>query len=569
MIVSLPQISVTTPPQAAGGGSAIPGKFSTALAEANQNTQPTAKPAVDNELESSNGETASAKPKLNTGAKPSASSLNSVPKAQAPAANLPTDNNAYVICNPPSALLPLMPQSTGTAEPEAISTLEPAGTQECEPSAATVLPTEAASGPSTTASASSTLSAPARMLAPSPQPTSVPAQRADQQSPAPQAATPSLTPGGNSTPAVAASMPEASAKFAVGEAKMPTSAEADAKQVISNVPSAGATTPKSTTVDPKPISREAADSFGPIDPKSPTGYSSTKPQEVTGDGLQVIGDGLQKTIVPPFPAVPPPSIKSELWPQAQPSQGVASESDSGIVPPPSETLRGDGDAAQNPPPSDRSSGSASGVVPTPKQDFDNAMTQAAGAPPSTVTGSTQVSALVDNRPVASTASPKTTDVTPKNLGQAPAVADAEPPAEAPGLHIGSPLQVAKLMERAGETELRVGIQAGEFGSVDIRTSMARGQMSAEISVERGELGRAMTAELPALHNRFEEQRLPLANIILQDHSHAGGSGNAGQGQRQQQYMQPIKIFGDDDANAAAPIVATEVLETSSRLDVHI
>jgi len=569
VIVSLPQISVKTPPQAAGGGSAIPGKFSTALAEANQNTQPTAKPAVDNELESNSGKTAYAKPKLNAGAKPPTSSLNSLAEAQAPAANPSADDNAYVFCNAALTLLPPVPQPAGAAKTEASSNLEPAGTQECEPSAATVLPTEAASGPSTTASASSTLSAPARMFAPSPQPTGVPAQRADQQLPAPQAATPSLTPCGNSTPAVAASMPAASAKFPVGQAKMPASAGADAKQVSSNVPSAGATTAKSTTVDPKPAYPEATHSVGSIDPRTPTGYSSTKPQEVTGDGLQVIGDGLQKTIVPPSPAVPPPSIKPELWPQAQPSQGVASESDSGIVPPSSETFKGDGDAAQNPPPSDRSNGSASGVVPTPKPGFDNAMTQAAATPPSTVAGSTQVSALVDNRPVASTASPKTTDVTPKNLGQAPAVADAEPPAEAPELRINSPLQVAKLIKRAGETELRVGIQAGEFGSVDIRTSMARGQFSAEISVERGELGRAMTAELPALHNRFEEQRLPLANIVLQDHSHAGGSGNAGQGQRQQQSMQPIKMFGDDDANAAAPMAAAEVLETSSRLDVHI
>jgi hypothetical protein len=237
--------------------------------------------------------------------------------------------------------------------------------------------------------------------------------------------------------------------------------------------------------------------------------------------------------------------------------------------PSSETLKGDGDAAQNPPPSDKGNAHASGVVPTPKQNFDNAMAQAASTPPSTAVGSAQLSALVDNKPVASNASSKATDVTPKNLGQAPAAADAEPAAETPGLHIRSPFQAAKLMERAGETELRVGIHAGEFGSVDIRTSMARGQFSAEISVERGELGRAMTAELPALHNRLQEQRLPLASIILQDHSPAGSSGNAGQGKRHQPYMQPTNVFGDDEPNATAPIVAADALEASSGLDVHI
>jgi flagellar hook-length control protein FliK len=401
------------------------------------------------------------------------------------------------------------------------------------------------------------------MSATTPQPASIPTQPPDQELPAPQAAIPSLAPCGNSTAVVAASIPEAGAKSAAGGAKLPTSAGADAEHVISNLPSAVATTVRSTSLDPKPTFREAAHSVGTIDPKSASGYSSTsKPQEA-------IGDELQKTIEPLFPAAPTPSTKPALWPQTQPNQGVARESDGGIVLPSSETLKGDGDAAQNPPPSDTSKSSASAAVLTPKHDFDSAMTQASDTPPSTVAGAAQLSAVVDNKPLAPTASPKASDATPKNLGQASAPAEAEVLAEASGLHIGSPLQVAKLMERAGETELRVGIQAGEFGSVDIRTSMVRGQFSAEISVEQRELGRAMTAELPALHNRFEEQRLPLANIILQDHSHAGGSGDAGQGQRHQQEMQPTRIFGGDDANAATPMVAAETLETGTGLDVHI
>ena len=561
MIVSLPQISVKTPPQTAGG-SAMPGNFSTALAEANRNTQPMAKPPVDNQSEGNSGKTASAKAKLNAGVKSSTSPLNSLPEAQAPAANLYADDNVCVVCNPAFALLPLVPQSTVAAKPEAASNQGSAFADKPGLSAVTVLPAEAVSSPSSTAPACSTLSAPARMSASTSQPASVFTQGADQELPAAQAKAPSLAPCGNSAPADAASIPEAGAKSTVGGRKTPASAGADAEHVISNVPSAVAANAKATAVEPKPTSRETARSVGTIDPKSPAGDSSSKPQEA-------IGDGLQKTMVLPFPAVLPPGVKPELWPQAQPNQGVARESDSGIVPPSSEALKGDGDAAQNPPPSDKSNASSSGVVATPKPGFDNAMTQAAATPPSTVAGSAPVSALVENKPVVSNASSKSADPTPKNLGQASGAADVETPAEAPGSHISSPLETAKLMERAGKTELRVGIQAGEFGSVDIRTSMARGQFSAEISVERDELGRAMTAELPALQNRFAEQHLPPANIILQDHSHFGGSGNAGQGQRGQQYLQPTNILADDDANAAAPIVAAEALETSYGLDVHI
>jgi len=146
--------------------------------------------------------------------------------------------------------------------------------------------------------------------------------------------------------------------------------------------------------------------------------------------------------------------------------------------------------------------------------------------------------------------------------------DIETPAEA--AQVASPIQIAKLVERAGQAELRVGIQAGEFGSVDIRTSMAHSQFTAEISVERGELGRAMSVELPALHERLAEQRVPPANIVVQDHSYShSGSSDLRQGTRQNQYSAPSQTSDVGTAELNPAILAMDAMESSAGLDIHI
>ena len=131
------------------------------------------------------------------------------------------------------------------------------------------------------------------------------------------------------------------------------------------------------------------------------------------------------------------------------------------------------------------------------------------------------------------------------------------------------MHAARLVERLGESELRVGVNTGEFGKVDIRTSMGRNQFTAEISVERGELGRVLAAELPNLHTRLSEQHLPTANITVQDHS-AGASGDQ-QGSRQDrtlaQTMNTSSSAGELDTSWLPPVA--EALEAGTGLDIHM
>jgi hypothetical protein len=98
--------------------------------------------------------------------------------------------------------------------------------------------------------------------------------------------------------------------------------------------------------------------------------------------------------------------------------------------------------------------------------------------------------------------------------------------------------------------------------------MGRNQFTAEISVERAELGRALTAELPALHNRLAEQRVPPANIILQERSSGNSSGDLRQGERHSPYSQPISLPSVGEVETM-PLIAIEAMEDSRGLDIHI
>jgi len=326
--------------------------------------------------------------------------------------------------------------------------------------------------------------------------------------------------------------------------------------------SAPVASPSKATADTKLPTREGG--HGTIETKSTTISAIQEQRKSVADD-------------PPFAVVPPaPLSQGEIKPQAPPkaptSESTASKSEAAVASPSSETSRKDGDADGNAASSSSNGDSSKSVgVPMNKPDVSNATPET-----SSITAGNGTAVVPVSQPgiegkaaaVASGASSQATDPAAKGLGQSQGGPDAEATADIAASHIFSSLQAAKLVEKAGQTELRVGIPAGELGNVDIRTSMGRNQFTAEISVERAELGRALTAELPALHDRLAEQRVPPANIILQERSSGNGAGDLRQGPRHNPYSQSMNLPGIGDAEAA-PLMAIEAMEDSRGLDIHI
>jgi len=84
---------------------------------------------------------------------------------------------------------------------------------------------------------------------------------------------------------------------------------------------------------------------------------------------------------------------------------------------------------------------------------------------------------------------------------------------------------SSLIERFQHTELHFGMQTGEFGRVEVRTSLDQHAVAAKILVERPELGRMMQTELPSLQRRMSDLDIPLTKISVYEQS-AAMSGDA-------------------------------------------
>jgi hypothetical protein len=187
--------------------------------------------------------------------------------------------------------------------------------------------------------------------------------------------------------------------------------------------------------------------------------------------------------------------------------------------------------------------------------------------PFALPGNQPSSSTTDGKGASASPSAKVTDPTGPSDQESNGVAPGQAHLETAGGYPNSAINSAKLIERIGESELRLGIRAGEFGSVDIRTSMVRNELTAEISVERGELGRVMAAELPNLQNRLTDQRVPVAHITVQDNG--GGHASEQQKPRDGQHLYATGPVSKRDEPVMPALFSMEGTRTASRLDIHM
>jgi len=61
---------------------------------------------------------------------------------------------------------------------------------------------------------------------------------------------------------------------------------------------------------------------------------------------------------------------------------------------------------------------------------------------------------------------------------------------------------ARLIQSMGQSEMRVGMRTTEFGNISISTSATRDLISAQISLDHGELAKVLTAHLPEMQARL-------------------------------------------------------------------
>jgi len=86
-------------------------------------------------------------------------------------------------------------------------------------------------------------------------------------------------------------------------------------------------------------------------------------------------------------------------------------------------------------------------------------------------------------------------------------ADALPAPVSPG-----PVQMAQMVNRAAQAEMRIGMNTSEFGSVEVRTVVHANDVGLQIGSERGDLRSLLSSEIPGIANTLQQQNLRLTQV---------------------------------------------------------
>jgi len=72
--------------------------------------------------------------------------------------------------------------------------------------------------------------------------------------------------------------------------------------------------------------------------------------------------------------------------------------------------------------------------------------------------------------------------------------------------------MAQMVNKAAQSEMRIGMNTNAFGSVEVRTVVHAGDVGVLIGSEKGDLRSLLANELPAIANTLQQQNLRLNQV---------------------------------------------------------
>lgn len=117
-----------------------------------------------------------------------------------------------------------------------------------------------------------------------------------------------------------------------------------------------------------------------------------------------------------------------------------------------------------------------------------------------------------------------------------------PPAAAPG-----PVQMAQVISKAAQEEMRIGLSTSAFGSVEVRTVIHASDVGMVIGSEKGDLRSLLATEIPGITSTLQQQNLRLAQVSFQPTGFAFSRDSSGGN------SQPRHFTGRPDSGSGAPV----------------
>jgi hypothetical protein len=124
---------------------------------------------------------------------------------------------------------------------------------------------------------------------------------------------------------------------------------------------------------------------------------------------------------------------------------------------------------------------------------------------------------------------------------------ARPPVELPPTLPGGPVQTAQLLQRAGQSEMRIGLSTSAFGNVEVHTVVHANEIGVSIGSEKGDLRSLLTNDLPAISSALQQQNVRLHHVDFQNSSTLS-NGPGGNGQQSRSFTRaPVHLADLDNA----------------------
>jgi hypothetical protein len=217
---------------------------------------------------------------------------------------------------------------------------------------------------------------------------------------------------------------------------------------------------------------------------------------------------------------------------------------------PSEAVRPNGKEPLN--------GSESGNSPVGQISRRDADLQAAGAQlavsqtgtaPAPAPATSPAATLPLGGPVALVADPQ-----PK-AGTLPETASASPPStllaapEIPGAAAPGQVQLAQMISRAEQSEMRIGMNTSAFGSVEVRAVVHSSDVGLVIGSEKGDLRALMASDLPAITNTLQQQSLRLNSVNFMQGFAFSNNASGGGDSQQRSFVQQHAFAGSQSSEA--------------------
>jgi hypothetical protein len=119
--------------------------------------------------------------------------------------------------------------------------------------------------------------------------------------------------------------------------------------------------------------------------------------------------------------------------------------------------------------------------------------------------------------------------------------------------------MAQMVNRAGESEMRIGMTTSAFGSVEVRTTVHASDVGLTIGSEKGDLRSLLGNEMAGIASNLQQQNLRLSNVSFMQGFSSSNNG-AGEGNPQQQAFVPKPSYNgmvpaDDAVGDSAPELA--------------